>query len=62
MKQIYYVIQTLLRTRFKYHQGHFFGIGIDDEYLLSPAWHMNRVLTLALRIMITCIRYGRYSR
>lgn len=33
MKQIYYVIQTLLRgTRFEYHQGHFFGIGIDDEY------------------------------
>ena len=19
-------------TRFEYHQGHFFGIGVDDEY------------------------------
>ena len=35
---IYYVIQTLLRgTWFEYHQGHFFGIGIDDEYLLFSA-------------------------
>lgn len=33
MKQIYYVIQTLLRGRgSNIIKGHFFGIGIDDEY------------------------------
>lgn len=63
MKQIYYVIQTLLRGRgSNIIKVISLGLGLTMSILLFSAWHMNRVLTLASRIMITCIRYGRYSR
>lgn len=63
MKQIYYVIQTLLRGRgSNIIKVISLGLGLTMSILLFSRVAYEQSLTLALRIMITCIRYGRYSR
>lgn len=63
MKQIYYVIQTLLRGRgSNIIKVISLGLGLTMSILLFSRVAYEQSLTLASRIMITCIRYGRYSR
>ncbi len=58
MKQIYYVIRTLLRGAwFQRYQNPLFGVGADDEHpVVCPRGFRTELLTNASKIMITCIR------
>lgn len=63
MKQLYYVIRTLLRGRgSNIIKVISLGLGLTMSILLFHVWLLNKAMILATRTMMIFIRYTPYSR